>query len=108
MKTQSGEHLIYHYLDAGSPEAHRSAVLDGGPWFYGPSIYLSEEEALSVYSEGYPTALDALAAAEAWEVEQENEAAVREAWERGDREAREAQLEAERQGIDPDYEAMRA
>lgn len=56
---------VYHKYNSGQPSAH-----DGGPWFYEPTYDYDGGE---VYSEGYNTKADAVAAAEAWTAQQESE-----------------------------------
>jgi hypothetical protein len=58
--TESGRFVVYHKSDAGAPELHDS---DEGDWYFEPKGYSDGE----VFSGGYPTWEDALAAAENWE-----------------------------------------
>jgi hypothetical protein len=60
MKTKSEKFVVYHKDNAGRPDMH-----EGGPWFFEPAKYDDGE----VYSDGYATAAEALAAAERWEVD---------------------------------------
>lgn len=55
--TADGSMIVYHRLTAGRPDLHRD-----GDWYYQPV----GEGAGEVYSPGYATADEALAAAERW------------------------------------------
>ena len=58
--TVSGDFVIYRGSEAGAPHLH-----DPNQWYYEPHGWGQGE----VYSDGYPTAEAALAAAEAWEMQ---------------------------------------
>jgi hypothetical protein len=59
--TESGDYRIFQGRDAGSPQFFELEL-----WYYEPNDPHGGD---GVFSEGYPTAQDALDAAEAWEEE---------------------------------------
>lgn len=73
--TPSGQHRIFHYAQAGQPDAFAEDAAVQGPWFFEPNDAHGGD---GVYSDGYPTQEAALDAAIAWEAAMDMEEALEE------------------------------
>jgi len=63
VETKLGPFKVFHYTQAGQPEAFKEEADKNGPWFFEPVV---DYDASNVYSNGHPTMEAATESALAW------------------------------------------